>query len=98
MYSLTMEKLSRNDPCPCGSGKKYKRCCLNKDSSDMTQLASTSPDLLRPAALRLAGSSHVPAIACDDEANNKFLFVLARASRQMDALEAAEEASADLDS
>jgi uncharacterized protein YecA (UPF0149 family) len=21
-------KVSRNDPCPCGSGKKYKRCCL----------------------------------------------------------------------
>jgi hypothetical protein len=21
---------SRNKPCPCGSGKKYKRCCLNK--------------------------------------------------------------------
>ena len=21
----------RNDPCPCGSGKKYKRCCLNRD-------------------------------------------------------------------
>ena len=21
-------KLSRNDPCPCGSGKKYKQCCL----------------------------------------------------------------------
>lgn len=21
-------KISRNDPCPCGSGKKYKRCCL----------------------------------------------------------------------
>ncbi|MCK4748518.1 MAG: SEC-C domain-containing protein, partial [Bacteroidales bacterium] len=20
----------RNDPCPCGSGKKYKRCCLRK--------------------------------------------------------------------
>jgi len=20
----------RNDPCPCGSGKKYKQCCLNK--------------------------------------------------------------------
>lgn len=24
------EKISRNAPCPCGSGKKYKRCCLNK--------------------------------------------------------------------
>lgn len=22
----------RNDPCPCGSGKKYKKCCLEKDS------------------------------------------------------------------
>jgi methionyl aminopeptidase len=22
-------KIGRNDPCPCGSGKKYKRCCLN---------------------------------------------------------------------
>jgi preprotein translocase subunit SecA len=21
------EKISRNDPCPCGSGKKYKKCC-----------------------------------------------------------------------
>ena len=21
----------RNDPCPCGSGKKYKLCCLKKD-------------------------------------------------------------------
>ena len=23
-------KLGRNDPCHCGSGKKYKKCCLNK--------------------------------------------------------------------
>jgi len=22
------EKIGRNDPCPCGSGKKYKNCCL----------------------------------------------------------------------
>ena len=22
-------KVGRNDPCPCGSGKKYKRCCGN---------------------------------------------------------------------
>lgn len=24
------EKIGRNDPCPCGSGKKYKKCCLGK--------------------------------------------------------------------
>ena len=23
-------KVKRNDPCPCGSGKKYKKCCLLK--------------------------------------------------------------------
>jgi len=24
--------IGRNDPCPCGSGKKYKKCCMNKDN------------------------------------------------------------------
>ena len=24
-------KVGRNDPCPCGSGKKYKNCCMDKD-------------------------------------------------------------------
>jgi len=24
-------KTGRNEPCPCGSGKKYKKCCLNKE-------------------------------------------------------------------
>jgi len=26
----TEPKIGRNDPCPCGSGKKYKKCCLGK--------------------------------------------------------------------
>ena len=25
------EETGRNDACPCGSGKKYKRCCLDGD-------------------------------------------------------------------
>ena len=25
---MTNKKVGRNDPCPCGSGKKYKKCCL----------------------------------------------------------------------
>jgi len=24
----TVKSISRNAPCPCGSGKKYKRCCM----------------------------------------------------------------------
>lgn len=26
-------KTGRNDPCPCGSGRKYKHCCLDKDQA-----------------------------------------------------------------
>lgn len=25
-----MNKIGRNDPCPCGSGKKFKKCCEQK--------------------------------------------------------------------
>lgn len=26
-----VEKIGRNDPCPCGSGKKFKNCCMGKN-------------------------------------------------------------------
>jgi len=29
-YVKTEPDIGRNDPCPCGSGKKYKKCCMNK--------------------------------------------------------------------
>ena len=29
-YVRQNKKIGRNDPCPCGSGKKYKQCCMNK--------------------------------------------------------------------
>ena len=28
-----MAKIGRNDPCPCGSGKKYKKCCMASDEA-----------------------------------------------------------------
>ena len=28
--ALQLPKVGRNDPCPCGSGKKHKKCCLQK--------------------------------------------------------------------
>ncbi len=30
--NLTNDKVGRNDPCPCGSGKKFKKCCLRKSN------------------------------------------------------------------
>lgn len=37
-YNLTKtvvkgDKVGRNDPCPCGSGKKYKKCCMAKEEA-----------------------------------------------------------------
>lgn len=31
-------KVGRNQPCPCGSGKKYKRCCLDRQRSERTSV------------------------------------------------------------
>ena len=33
MDKPTVARLGRNDPCHCGSGRKYKQCCLEKDES-----------------------------------------------------------------
>jgi tetratricopeptide (TPR) repeat protein len=43
-----MIKTGRNDPCHCGSGKKYKRCCLQKDQ------VAESAALAQAAAARAA--------------------------------------------
>lgn len=33
-----MNKVGRNDPCPCGSGKKFKKCCLDKPYQPSAEL------------------------------------------------------------
>jgi hypothetical protein len=41
---IIMDKPGRNDPCTCGSGKKYKKCCLNKKQREYTiDIASPEP-------------------------------------------------------
>jgi len=40
-----MSKVHRNDPCPCGSGKKYKQCCMNKDQAPRRQRAALAGQL-----------------------------------------------------
>ena len=34
-------KTGRNDPCPCGSGKKYKKCCLDRDEAERRELSQS---------------------------------------------------------
>lgn len=33
-YIRTYPKVGRNDSCPCGSGKKFKKCCIGKGIYD----------------------------------------------------------------
>jgi HEAT repeat protein len=40
---IKREKVGRNDPCPCGSGRKYKKCCLNKDEERRSEKTSATP-------------------------------------------------------
>ena len=37
---MVSSQLGRNDPCHCGSGRKYKQCCLGKDE-DAARAART---------------------------------------------------------
>ena len=48
-----MSKVGRNDPCPCGSGKKYKKCCLAKD-----QAASVPPKSHHDRCVGILDSLH----------------------------------------
>jgi tetratricopeptide (TPR) repeat protein len=45
-----MAKIGRNDPCPCGSGKKYKRCCLAVDRAAMQRPPDPEPARLVPTS------------------------------------------------
>jgi preprotein translocase subunit SecA len=38
-----VQRVGRNDPCPCGSGKKYKHCCMRKDMAAAPQPVGATP-------------------------------------------------------
>jgi hypothetical protein len=40
-----MDKTGRNSPCPCGSGKKYKKCCLEKQPREQSVIVASSEPL-----------------------------------------------------
>lgn len=59
-----MSKVGRNDPCPCGSGKKYKNCCMSKDKAEEKQQQAA-----RQVALpRAAGLPEKPPAPPDPQA------------------------------
>ncbi len=39
---MTSASIGRNDPCPCGSGRKYKNCCMRKDRLETARAIAAS--------------------------------------------------------
>lgn len=59
------DRTGRNDACPCGSGKKYKRCCLGEEAPKplATQVKPATlmpPPSLRPASPARTGNKSAP--------------------------------------
>lgn len=75
-----MPKTGRNDPCPCGSGKKYKHCCLDKDRA-----AELAPAIAQRVAMQAQKANEV-ALRNDYQA----------ALQESQALDAASNAVVDL--
>ena len=55
---MTIPAIGRNDPCPCGSGRKFKKCCLGKQESVKSKrgAAGASADLRQAMAGMQFGS------------------------------------------
>ena len=52
-------KISRNDPCPCGSGKKHKKCCLNAAPQ-----ISSPKYRFEPGSYHAPGRGYMPSAIC----------------------------------
>ena len=81
-----MARRGRNDPCPCGSGQKYKRCCLPRDQA--AALARETESAVRSAAIAAAIGAGDDGL---DDASNSVIDLIA-AGR----LDEAEQAAHDL--
>ncbi len=49
-------KVGRNDPCPCGSGKKYKDCCLPKGEKALWKIYKRQGKIENPSLMKSLAS------------------------------------------
>lgn len=86
-----MAKIGRNDPCACGSGKKYKKCCMEADEA--------AARAARPA--RPATPARLPFLASYFQGQDEFDELTEASNAVVDMvhtgqLDAAEQAAHDL--
>lgn len=59
IFGAKEKRIGRNDPCPCGSGLKYKKCCLGRERSSKIDLKKT---YFRDYKIRLKARADIEAI------------------------------------
>lgn len=102
------QKAGRNDPCPCGSGKKYKQCCLKKSEEQATAAKYTPTGKRKFKATLLSGegkslsifekSTHPSELTADPEALQRLKFKMAQKDyRQLDVEEREKETTLPFD-
>jgi hypothetical protein len=53
----TTPNVGRNEPCPCGSGRKYKQCCLDKDETKARKARAKEAEKAAKEAEKAAAKS-----------------------------------------
>jgi tetratricopeptide (TPR) repeat protein len=92
----------RNDPCPCGSGKKYKKCCLPKEEAEQGKVIAKEQAVReqRAAARRLqerqAKAAFLERFAAANEVDDELEELTAASNAAVDLVKAGklEEAEA----
>lgn len=88
--------IRRNDPCPCGSGRKFKKCCLLKRPGPGDRMSGEFR--FEPGSYGGPGG-YMPSLACFSESSSgekDYRFVLANPSYVVDSeREAVAQATAD---
>jgi SEC-C motif-containing protein len=62
-----MNKIGRNDSCPCGSGKKYKRCCESKEAEMRQRELQSGHFRYEPGSYGGPQLGFMPSIICYKE-------------------------------
>lgn len=81
-----MAKTGRNDPCPCGSGQKYKRCCVPRDDAATAALTRETASAVTSVISAASGTDDEGL----DEASNRVIDLIA--ARRLDEAECAAHA------
>jgi hypothetical protein len=102
---MSQHKSGPNSPCPCGSGRKLKRCCQSKASSETPPSRAAAPIARTGGKFRFEPGSYggkgmfAPSIAClkqvrpDDWADWAYHFVLAKPDASFGVEQAAVDAA-----